>query len=258
MTLTLDQILKYCNFLINKSQNADSISPDEFSIVLPIVNQEVFNKELLKVMQSYGQPGFIDAYKNSYLREVEVIYSATLPSPKATDVALPADYEMFISGKVMVGGVWEKLNLINSIDAYDSVEGVSGANDENSLAWLVGTSLHFNSQVSKIEMVYVERPLNPYYDYCIYMNEALYLPVGSTVSYNAGTYAATINGKTYTNVSPGYQTWSTTTTYTSVSSEFVWSDKLLTSITNLIFEKLSVNIREQLPIEISQMKKKEQ
>lgn len=254
MTQNLDQLLKYCNFLINKSQVADSISPDEFNVVLPVVNQEVFNDQIKKVLQTFGQPGLVDAYKNSYLSDCEDIYSET--DTNDSFFALPTGFNMFTSLKVKIGNRWMPVRQISSMDAYNNSDGMNGANDEDITAWIVGRNIYLNSVVNEVKMIYIKSPDNPHYDYCMNGYDILYLPEGVSVVYNEQTWDVTINGVTYQSVTPGYGYW-TGSSYTSQSKEFAWNDKLIPQITNLIFEKMGINIREQAPIEVAQIKKNE-
>lgn len=253
MTVNLDQILKYCNYLLNKNQVADSISPDEFNYVLPVVNQEVFNNELKKVLQVYGQPSFVDAYKNSYLKDVE---SYWLELSGGQVLSLPTDFEMFVAGKVLVGGEYKKLTILNSVNAFDNINGMMGAVDENAEGFLVGKQLHFTYPVSRIEAIYVKYPTTPFYDYCLNGTDILYLPGNAVVEYSGGfyTYSAD-NDVEYTDLSMGYVGQFQGQAYTSKTKDFVWNDKLLPVVVNLIFEKMGINIREQIPIEVSQIKK---
>lgn len=255
MTVNLDQILKYCNYLLNKNQVADSISPDEFNYVLPVVNQEVFNNELKKVLQVYGQPSFVDAYKNSYLKDVENYWIET---GGGQILSLPTGFEMFVAGKVLVGGEYRKLNVLDSVNAFDNINGMMGAVDENAEGFLVGNQLHFTYPVARVEAIYVSKPTTPFYDYCLYGTDALFLPKGCTVSYAfvGQYYYVTINGVQYQDLVEGYPSQSFTPGgYNSKTEDFVWNDKLLPVVVNLIFEKMGINIREQIPIEVSQIKK---
>lgn len=254
MTINLDQLLKYCNFLINKSQAADAISPDEFNVVLPVVNQEVFNDQIKKVLQVYGQPSFLDAYKNSYLRDCEDIY--TNNDINDTYEALPTGFEMYVSAKAKIATGWVPVRFIESVNAFNNVDGMVTANDEYVSAWIVGSGLHFNNPVEKLQMIYIKNPVNPFYDYCLYEYEAIFLPVGAIVEHNGGgSYTYDNNVFIYNNVTQGYLGQFVGMDYNSRTVEFTWNDKLIPQITNLIFEKMGINIREQIPIEVAQMKK---
>lgn len=254
MTVNLDQILKYCNYLLNKNQVADSISPDEFNYVLPVVNQEVFTNELKKVLQVYGQPSFVDAYKNSYLKDVE---SYWINTTGGQTLPLPTGFEMFVSGKVFVGSAYRKLNVLNSVNAFDNINGMMGSVDENAEGFLVGNTLRFTYPIIAMEAIYVSKPTTPFYDYCLNGTDALYLPKDTELlCTQGGTYNCTINGVSYTGLLSGYAgQFDGQTDYSSKTEDFVWNDKLLPVVVNLIFEKMGINIREQIPIEVSQIKK---
>jgi hypothetical protein len=232
------------------------MSPDEFNYVLPVVNQEVFTNELKKVLQVYGQPSFVDAYKNSYLRECEYYYVDALGGGQ--EIFVPPGFEMFISGKVLINDTeWKRLTILNSLSAFDNVNGMLGANDENVEGVLVRNTMRFNCDIYVFEMIYVGTPTTPFYDCFITQDyQVIYLPPNiMALQVGPNFWNVTLNGVIYANVAGGNGTWINGQNHTSLSSEFVWNDKLLPVVTNLIFEKMGINIREQVPIEVSQIKK---
>ena len=161
MTVTLDEILKYCNYLVNKSQSADAISPDEFNSVLPIVNQEVFNRELNKLNRKHGKP-FIDSYKDSYLQDCEAVLTST---PNSTLLSKPADFERFLSGRARVGNEWHEMNITDTLDAFSPLDGVTTTQYLITIHY--GDSFKFNKTVNEVNMIYIKRPASPYYAYTI-------------------------------------------------------------------------------------------
>jgi hypothetical protein len=161
MTVTLDAILKYCNYLVNKSQSADAISPDEFNAVLPIVNQEVFNRELNKLNRKHGKP-FIDSYRDSYLQDCEIPFSAT---PNSMLLSKPADFERFLSGRVRTGDTWHEMNITDTLDAFSSLDGISTTQYLVTIHY--GDSFKFNKVVNEVNMIYIKRPAAPYYAYTL-------------------------------------------------------------------------------------------
>lgn len=170
MTVNLDQILKYCNYLVNKDQVADAISPDEYNTILPIVNSEIFASELNKINRRFGQP-FIDSYRDSYLRDCEVVRTYT---PLSDTMALPDDYERFIAGRARVVKDWYEINFTDTLDAFSPLDGISATNNLVTINY--GNSLKFNKVVNEVQMIYIAEPTAPYYGYTTANFEAVYDP----------------------------------------------------------------------------------
>jgi len=177
MTVTLHEILNYCNYLVNKDQVADTISPDEYNAILPIVNQEVFVRELNRLNKKFGQP-FIDSYKDSYLQDCETPYIAT---PNSDTLTLPDDFERFLSGRARSGSTWHEITITDTLNAFSALDGLSAVTN-NLVTIHYGASLKFNKTINEVNMIYINRPQAPYYDVSIDQNtgEVEYLPDSST------------------------------------------------------------------------------
>lgn len=252
MTLTHKDIIDYCNYLINKDQTADPISPNEYNSVIPIVNAELYTREKKRLIELSGgmHMKFVELLRESYLQDVKKM--ETILSNVGNPAVVKGDVILTARGLTVNGGV--RIDIVSEDKAFEMASGLYDQTDAL-YAWKVGSNLYLSSNVSGLVYVYLEVPEKPYFDYYIDSQaNTKYLPPNWKVTANGlGGYDVR-NAKNIiveTNISyPESQ-------YDSLSVEFQWRDSALTTLVNLIFEKMSINIREQVPIEISQLKKRE-
>jgi hypothetical protein len=253
MTLTHKNILDYCNYLINKDQVADPISPEEYNAIIPVVNIEVYNREKQRLLQlAQGQHmKFVELVRDSYLQDVKREYD----DEGGVTYQLPGNCDYLLTVRAITDNYGVKVNLVSEDKAYEMANGLVDGSDAI-YAYQVGKNLKMSVVSNSVWMIYLAIPETPVFDYYIDSdNNFQYLPVGATVqqstTYGSG-WDVQVNGTVIaTNINyPNSQ-------HTSKSKEFAWRDSVTTTIVNLIFEKMGINIREQLPIEMSQLKKGE-
>lgn len=253
MTLTHKDIIDYCNYLINKDQTADPISPNEYNSVIPIVNAELYTREKKRLIELSGgmHMKFVELLRESYLQDVKKM--ETILSNVGNPAVVKGDVILTARGLTVNGGV--RIDIVSEDKAFEMASGLYDQTDAL-YAWKVGSNLYLSSNVSGLVYVYLEVPQKPYFDYYIdSQSNTKYLPNGWEVVANGtqGYDVREVRANKIVDTNILYPDFP----HTSDSVEFQWRDSALTTLVNLIFEKMSINIREQMPVEISQLKKRE-
>lgn len=249
------EILDYCNYLITKDQVADPISPLEYNAIIPIVNIEVYNREKKRLTElSMGQHyKFIELLRESYLQDLKKTYGLNFST---VSMPLPDDCDMVLTCIGKYNNKVSKVTIVNEDKATDMSMGLVDGEDAP-YAYVVGKTLWFSVSLEP-SIIYLAIPPKPVYDYfvdAVTLNSHYFKPncyiakVGAiwNVYDNTGSVI-------YSNVQPPR---AGNPAVVSISAEFSWKDSLVTTIVNLIFEKMGINMREQVPIEMAQYKKQE-
>jgi hypothetical protein len=252
MTLTHQNIIDYCNYLINKDQVADPISPLEYNAIIPVVNIEIYNREKQRLLQlSQGQHmKFVELVRDSYLQDVKKEYD----DGGGETYQLPDDCDYLLTVRAITDNYGVKVNLVSEDKAYEMANGLVDGSDAI-YAYQVGKNLKMSVVSNIVWMIYLAIPETPVFDYYIDSdNNYQYLHLGHKIIFSRPDYEVyDSNG----NIVASGISYPHIDGYLSKSKEFAWRDSVTTTIVNLIFEKMGINIREQLPIEISQLKKGE-
>lgn len=261
MTLTHEDILNYCNYLINKDQVADPISPKEYNSVIGIVNIEAYNRELRRLLELSGgvRENMIQLLQSSYLNDLKDIAVINSSSGMMADISDSIDFPLSMTGKVSFdsGQEWRKFKLVTDQEFTDKINGVWDL-DSDPLAFISGNKIYTTVEVSEAKVMYLKIPVKPIFDYCLYQGDYVYMVPGTNIIYNAQTDQYDL----YQNLTLLYENVSHLSAnpnqvYGSKSVEFAWGRRFESVIVNLIFEKMGINVREQEPIQVSQIKKQE-
>lgn len=251
MTLTHKDIIDYCNYLINKDQTADPISPNEYNAIIPIVNAELYTREKKRLIELSGgvHMKFVELLRESYLQDIKNMYTIVNAANPQT---VNGDVILTVRGLTTNGGV--KIDIVSEDKAFEMASGLYDQSDAI-YGWKVGRQLYFSANLSSFSYIYLDIPQKPYFDY--------YIDSQSNVKYLLPGWKVIANGQgglkvqdTMNNDVDNHILYPVTPR-PSQSVEFQWRDSVLTTLVNLIFEKMSINIREQMPVEISQLKKQE-
>jgi hypothetical protein len=187
--ITHKEILDYCNYLINKDQVADPISPAEYNAIIPIVNIEVYNREKKRLLELAGgqHMKFVELIRESYLQDVKKDDSDA-PSGGSNYFVLAGDADMVLSARGMKqdGGV--KINIVSDDKAFEMANGMFDS-DDIAYAYIIGRQIHFSTSFTNVTYVYLAIPEKPVFDYYIDSDgNSQYMPVGSEVSFNTINY----------------------------------------------------------------------
>jgi hypothetical protein len=252
MTLTHEDILNYCNYLINKDQVSDPVSPVEYNSIIPVVNIEVFHREKRRIteLSISKQMNFIELLRDSYLNELKKVINGEAVSP----IKLEDDYDMMLSSRIVIGGIGRKVNIVPETKFNELANGLVD-NVDSVYGYLVNKYVYLSANGTEFTYHYLALPARPYYDYYIDSgHNQKYLKPGWTVKQGQGEYYIVDSS----NVTVVRQiTYPFIPDYQSKSVEFSYGDSAYTEIVNLVFEKMGVEIRERLPIDFAQMKKSE-
>lgn len=251
MTLTHEDILNYCNYLINKDQVSDPVSPIEYNSIIPVVNIEVFHREKRRIteLSISRQMNFIELLRDSYLNELKKVINGEAVSP----IKLEDDYDMMLSSRIVIGGIGRKVNIVPETKFNELANGLVD-NEDSIYGYLVNKYVYLSANGTEFTCHYLTLPTRPYYDY--------YIDGFGNKQYLNPHYRVVANGPDYQVVDGNgnliaRQILYPLNVYTSKSVEFSYGDSAYTDIVNLVFEKMGVEIRERLPIDFAQMKKSE-
>lgn len=273
--MTLGEILKYCNYVMNRDQLGDPVDPEEFNVLLSVVNIEKFNldwKKLVQVMNASNEAGKTGdndmdhlLYEMTSLHRFLVfneygIYKFAAP--------LPADYRRVWRVQVLYEDedLWRKAEIISNPNELNSSsqDFLSKVSREHPIAYIMYDPDYFayegygiygipQDDCDRLRVWHLRNPKDAYYDYCVTETDLfLYMPPGSQVKTDNKLYDSG-NNVLEENVSVPHGSLP----YTSKSVELDWDIDEHVEFANLIIEKMSVYNREEKMTQFSQLKKQE-
>ena len=278
--MILGEILKYCNYVMNRDQLGDPVDPEEFNVLLSVVNIEKFNldwKELVQLMNASNEAGKTgDNDMDHLLYEMTSLHrfltSIEVSSPYFA-VSLPADYRRLWRVQVRYKNslfhdddMWRKAEIISNPNELNSSsqDFLSKVSREHPIAYIMYDPDFFAHEgygiygipyndVQSYKAWYLRNPKDAYYDYCVTETDLfLYMPPGSQVKTDNKLYDSDDN-VLEENVSVPHGSLP----YTSKSVELDWDIDEHVEFANLIIEKMSVYNREEKITQFSQLKKQE-
>lgn len=251
--MTLDQIYKYCKFVMQKDQLGEPANPADFSILLKVVNAEFFDAEWKKVVQVIDNRQVVNydmITAGSPLYNLVMSHSETTT---ATTVSLPSDFGKVITASAVYYAGEMPIDTIVGVFDERRLSIISGDVTEQPIGYISSSDYEYiPAGATKFKMSYIKFPGEPYYDYVIstVTDEYIYMPVGSTFT---GTNLMQGSVLLASNVIHP----SGTPSHTSETVELVWDDMFHNQLADLLIEKMSVSSREIDVTQYSQMKKQE-
>jgi hypothetical protein len=269
--LTLQEGFDYLNWIINKNQRGNSISPSQYQLQLKSANLDMFDIELKKLLSIKAVPFEVQnrIFQNSPLKRFTVQYSH--PNDDGNRFDLPADFEqpnvqnavVTIDNKPVI----RPLDIVSE-EYLQSIQLNFVARDlvKNPVAVIRGSDLIVvGKNIIRIDLVYFRLPVIPVYDYCIGANDkVIYMPIGSHLVWQTtpGPGGETITslidkeGATIaTNISK--IGWVPGTNYVSQTIELEWDASFHIPFFHLILSRMGLPIRDIPVIQWSDAKRKE-
>lgn len=250
--MTLDDVLKYVNYITNKEQNGRTLSTTEYNTLLPIVSLKYFKKKYSIPEQfRVGMPFSKEAYEITQsivdsihqFKHVMGVDGALMNVDSYGKADIPSDY-MHVSS-----AYWQSItNQVNcNIDVrYRTIEFLTDAEYTERLtsaikfpslrypvATIRGNYIQFMPKnIQYVNFTYLRVPNTPYYDSYIddTTDQEIYLPPGTN---NPNTSAA------------------------SQSVELEFEDTDIIDIASILLSMIGVNLRSGDLVQYSEKMKKE-
>ncbi len=254
--MTIKGILDFVNYISNKEQMGQSLTPENFNVLLAGFNIKIFNDELTQVevmAKTQGIPMYRALYAASSLRKFRTL--TTLQTDAQGIASLPTDYVHFTKLLAQYNGAIRTIDVVSEEEMANKRSSMM----ETSLSikpacTMYGTQVQFfpkdigHSPNPNVELKYIKMPAIPNYDWCIsnVTGSQVFMPVGSYVqTYGGATqnlYAA--NGDVLARdvelrVSLGYLP------YTSFTVELEWDEIFQWKLITLLLTAMGVNLKDE-------------
>ncbi len=241
--MTLDDLLKYVNYISNKENSGNTLSIEEYNTLLPVLSQKYFKKKY-SVPEEFrvGMPFSRESYEITQsiidsmhqFKKVMGVDTGLLSVNSSGIAQLPSDY-MHVSS-AYVQSVTSNADCTNDID-YKSIEFLTDAEytyrlgssiiqaSEYPVATIRKDYIQFlPKDIKYVNMTYLRTPNTPYYDSYIKISteEEIYLAPGET--------------SPSTDASPAGKV--------STSVELEYEDIDIIDIASILLDMISVNISD--------------
>lgn len=265
--MTLDEILKYCQFVLAQNQRGNSVSIPQYNILLKAVNIEMFSEEVQKVVMASQAPPDVareillnnplSKFTHPFIEAGTNITSVTLPTSLSriwTAIATKGTTDIT---PITIYTEQQAMALKTSVLNVDFDRYVGGI--------LRGSTLEIiGGGVTQVDISYLGIPATPYYDYAIDSNDNIIFIQADWFLYGTATpYYFDIyrwdNGSftLYSNVYYPALSGVAATTYSPLTVELEWDERFHVMFANKILEKLGVNIRDPQVLQYTQIKKQQ-
>lgn len=233
--MNLGQIFKLVDYLANKDQTGDTITPDQFSdVILPAINIMFFKKKYgLPEDYQPGQPLPRQAWQitkkiSDDLRNFKVPQPAWLVDSNGR-ANIPSDYvhssvisKTYIPYQGANPQTTEVEELTDSQAAARLSNSIVGPSIKNPFCVFFKTYIQFYpTNLQSVNFVYLRLPKTPFFDYIIVNDEYVFLPAGR---FHNGSV-----------LPPGTP---------SRTVELEWPEETHIDFTNRILEYVGINLRE--------------
>jgi len=252
--MNLRQILDFINFTANKVQEGNTMSKDQFNTLLVTYNDRMFEDEFAAVevqAKSQGLMVYDLLYNYSSLRPFRVRLGIATNGGAAP---LPSNYKHYITFIGKYGSQERDIEVVS--EAVMNIRRTSILESPASIkpyVCIYDTEMVFKPKdigvaPNGIEMVYLRKPLTPFYDTCISESSGLevYMPALSQIRaagliynlYESATSGVILESNVVspTGVYP----------YTSQTVELEWDEKMQQQLINHLLYTFGVNTRTQL------------
>jgi hypothetical protein len=259
--MTLQEIFDLVNYVVNKEQSGDTMTPAQYNVLLKQVNSEYFNEELNRLVLAKTSPIGSDVISHSPLHDF--IKSASCVVDSTGAAPLPDDYVHWmgctckdssnrlrpfevVTPEIADGRRSNILGLISKPFGYISDEAIQG----------------YPYNIQSISLTYLRMPSPGYYDWGQDADtyQVYYLPLGSYLTNEITTNVFELYTSDGTYVKNIYKEGirSGQLPYNSLTQELEWREHLHTKFVNLILSKAGINLSEPQVTQYAEMMKKEE
>lgn len=253
----LGELLDFANFLVKKEKEGNSITPEQYNIILPGISYELFHE----FWKTYEETQTITDSVVRFRRDHTLLISGGVstnfptdyfhlsslltPDDKAFDIVTDLEWSLRLDDPVLLPTTdYPIARLI----MYDN-ESASGS---------VAPTVHSKQieirpiTLNNLLLEYIKLPNEPFYDYCVdnTTDEQIYMQPGWQIdaagalrNANGGTVASAVTHPD----SPALP-------YGSQSVEIDFEDQDHIRFAYLLTQKLGVNLPDQVPLQYSQLR----
>ncbi len=240
--MNLGELYSYVDYIANKDHLGEPLAPENYQILLNVVDSQYYKSEFGKILLALDKPGeaLLKVFNNSPLyrflnRGTLVVTGGAAP--------LPADLAYTIDGTALLGGSWKFAKFL-SVEAADKLKYtiLTAARAKKVVFTQTPSGYSFiPSTITSAKVNYLRQAIAPVYDYCVGPSDNVYyMPVGSTIS----TGGDLLDSSSNLIVAGVTHDGSPTLPYTSISVEFDWDDADKVKLADMIIEMATIRSRE--------------
>jgi len=251
--MTLDRIFSLVNYISAKVISGNTLTPENYNDLLPMVSDIILNDELGKLIQSELTPIENELLSVSPLRPFRELTTLTVDS--AGYATNPIDYVRWTSfttteSNYIVGtstpiGTIRQIKVLSDHNAIIQQGNVFARAEVKNFCFATGTGFRFVPyNIATADMRYIRKPATAYYDYCIDSDyNVVYMPVGSyiTAVNNVNILYDVNDAVLSTGVTKSNMTY---LPFPSATVELPWEDRLHTEFVFQLLKKVITNLKE--------------
>jgi len=253
--MTLKEILEFVNFVANKEQMGQSLTPENYNSLLAGFNTKVFQDELSQVeiiAKAQGVPMYRALYGASSLRPFRT--KATLTTDANGIASLPADYVHYTGLLAVYNGAQRDIDVISEEEMINRRSSLM----ETSLALkpactLYGSEFQFfpknlgHTPNGTVELKYLRFPLKPYFDHCVSNETGLMvaIPANAYISDNGGTTTQNLYDDNADLLATDVTNPGNVLPYTSATVELEWEERVHWVFVGLLLNAMGVNLKDE-------------
>jgi hypothetical protein len=248
--MTLNQILKYVNFICVKENSGYSLTPDKFNTVLNGSNINMYNRKVQEaqvIANSKGMPFNQALYEHAALREFHVSENITFTSGNFDITTLSNNYAYFLSMITLYNGSYKRIEILTDSDLVERRTNlITKQLEEYPGCVILGDIINVKpTNIASAEFTFMKNPSVPVFDYYYDANlNMVYLPQSATHLLATGETGSVgqVAGATVT----------------SLTNELDWNTLYHIEFCNEILSRVSVNLKdEQLKAYIKEVEGKQ-
>ena len=162
--MNLGDLIKYCNFLMNRDQLGDPVDPDDINVLLKVVNLQKFEDEYKELLMLSAQ------------KEIPLSVLITISNPLNTfkkeyegQGETPMGYHYYVSLRGFYNGIYRPIDVLTE-QQYDerSIDPVGRPFTEYPIAkYMPGEFVFHPIKMDPTKITYLRLPIEPYYDSCL-------------------------------------------------------------------------------------------
>lgn len=234
--MTLNQILKYVNYICQKENSGSTLKPNQLNFILPASSVNMFNRKVQEAQMLAIQskiPFNKTLYEHVALREFHVLENITITAGSFDMATLSNSYAYWLSMITLYNGTHREIEILTDKDLTDRRTNLLAPQLEDYPgAMILGNIIKvFPTNITSAEFVFMKNPVTPVFDYYYDANfNLIYLAVGTSHLLATGE------------VGSAGQTAGTTVTSNTV--ELDWNQLWHIEFCNEVLQKVGINLKD--------------
>ena len=234
--MTLNDILKYVNYICVKENSGSTLKPDQYNNILSASNINMFNRKVqeAQVISNQAQRPFNQAlYEHVALREFHTSQNITWTLGQFNLTTLTDAYAYFLSMVCFYKGTFRRIDILTDNELTERRTNLAGKRLEEYPACVIlgNTMKIYPSEIYAGEFTFMKIPTTPVFDYYYdqYQN-LVYLTQGSSHYLTSGETGSI--GQTGSLV-------------ISATKELAWNQLWHVEFCNEILQKVGINLKDE-------------